>query len=268
MIDIILPSFNDIRILDTICSIKSYEERFNVKLFRILIIDGGSEPSLLKHISEFIGTTDLLDSKKDNGIFDALNRGINLSTSEYIWWIGSDDLLNLNTPIEYFNLLKSPSNSYDCFNFKNCYFRGNKLTRSSSLKFYKNIYYKYGIELSHFSTIWRREFIGDTRFDLSYRNAADLDFFYKMVILKKAKIYNIQEVLSFMREGGNSSKNLNARKNNYIEILNIYKKHLSSKIYFLSVFVRICFKVYTLLRFNILDNDINDFEITLKNVSK
>lgn len=268
MIDVIIPSFKDFRILNAINSLKIYEEINYIKVFKLIIIDGGSDSQLLNLISKVISNDDILLSENDKGIFDALNKGLSLSTSEFIWWIGSDDLMNINLPKEYFNQIKSLSYNYDCFNFKNCYFNEKGLTRSSSINKYKNWYYNYGMELSHFSTIWNRKFIGDSRFDLRYKNAADLDFFYNLVVNRNSKILNFPRVLSFMREGGNSSKNFKARKKNYSEISLIYKKQTNNIIYVIPVLFRIVFKLISTLKLNINKIDINDFSTSINKVER
>ena len=102
MIDVIIPSFNDKRIINTIKTIKNFEVLNNINIFKLIIIDGGSDFILTTLIKNNISTNDLLLIERDNGIFDALNKGLNAATNDFIWWIGSDDLLNINIPNYYF----------------------------------------------------------------------------------------------------------------------------------------------------------------------
>ena len=259
MVDVIIPSYNDNRIINTIKSIKNYEKINHANIFRLIIIDGGSQIDLINILNKILSSNDILITEPDNGIVDALNKGLNLATNDLIWWIGSDDLLNINIPFFYFDYISNNSN-YDCFNFRNCYFNSEKITRSSSISSYTKYHYLIGMEISHFSTIWKRDFIDDLRFNTNYKNASDLDFFYYLILEKNARIKNINYTLSFMREGGKTSKNLTARKKNYIEVTRIYKSKYNNYFYLFPVLFRMLFKFYTLLKLNITNQDKVDFK--------
>ncbi len=58
-----------------------------------IIIDGGSTDNTLKLINEVSTRVTKCLSESDNGIYDALNKGINLSTGDIIGFVHSDDLL-------------------------------------------------------------------------------------------------------------------------------------------------------------------------------
>ena len=258
MIDVIIPSYNDYRILNTINSIKYYESKHSISFFTLIIIDGGSELNLLFKIRNIISQNDFLLTEKDKGIFDALNKGLDVSVNKFIWWLGSDDLLNVNIPVNIFNFLSTYS-QHDCYNFKTCYFNSNRITRSSSIYNYSNIHYKLGIDLSHFSTIWKKSFIAGNRFNLKYNNSSDLDFFYTLIVENKAKIKNFNYTLTFMSEGGKTSKNLKARLINYFEICKIYKLKYNKYLFVIPVLLRIIFKLSTTLKWNITPIDKKDF---------
>jgi glycosyltransferase involved in cell wall biosynthesis len=61
----------------------------------ILIMDGVSTDSTIAIVKEFSGRFENIQllSEKDNGIYDAMNKGIRKSTGEWLYFIGSDDLL-------------------------------------------------------------------------------------------------------------------------------------------------------------------------------
>jgi len=70
-----------------------------------IIIDGGSTDSTLDILRHYDGLQ--IISEYDNGIYDAFNKGINLSTGEFILFLNSDDCLEsaaITESIKYFEL--------------------------------------------------------------------------------------------------------------------------------------------------------------------
>ena len=61
-----------------------------------IIIDGGSTDGTLDIIKKYEDHIELWISEKDFGIYDAMNKGIQYSSGEYIGIINSGDLYNIN----------------------------------------------------------------------------------------------------------------------------------------------------------------------------
>ena len=87
-ISIIIATFNaELRLsrcLDSIISQKTEE-------IELLIIDGGSVDGTLKLIDSYKGCIDFVLTEKDNGIYDAWNKGIRQAKGEWIMFLGADD---------------------------------------------------------------------------------------------------------------------------------------------------------------------------------
>lgn len=87
---------NKYQFLDTIDSIIK-----NVSTYELIVIDGGSTDGLQclirkqysKHIDFFL-------SEPDNGIYDAMNKGISHSTGSYIWFVNAGDIV-IDNPLLY-----------------------------------------------------------------------------------------------------------------------------------------------------------------------
>ena len=58
-----------------------------------LIIDGGSTDGTLELLSKYGDSIDYWMSEPDEGVYDALNKGIALARGEWIYFIGADDYL-------------------------------------------------------------------------------------------------------------------------------------------------------------------------------
>src|ERR1017187_3672347 len=88
-ISIIVASYNDPRIVGAIRSIRHFDDMDTVK---IVVIDGGSAPDVQRLIKESLTEDDIFVSERDRGIFDALNKGLDACDTEFIGWLGSDDV--------------------------------------------------------------------------------------------------------------------------------------------------------------------------------
>lgn len=60
--------------------------------FEVWIIDGGSTNETLEYLSK-LEAPYFTKSEKDRGIYDAMNKGISLSKGEWLYFLGSGDLL-------------------------------------------------------------------------------------------------------------------------------------------------------------------------------
>ena len=166
-----------------------------------IIIDGGSTDGTLEIIQKYKENISLFLSEKDNGIWDAMNKGIKLANGDLIGFLNSGDIYYLNA-----------------FKTINRYFLENKIDfLFGSVEKYKLLHgYKpwklplsFGFYTSHsvgfFIKTEKHKMVG--LYDQKFLSA-DLDFFYKMI--KKFKLNGISskknEVFGKFEKGGFSSK--------------------------------------------------------------
>lgn len=64
--------------------------------FEIIIIDGLSTDKTVDIIRKYADKRIRIVSEKDNGVYDAMNKGIDYSTGEWLYFLGSDDKLFQN----------------------------------------------------------------------------------------------------------------------------------------------------------------------------
>jgi glycosyltransferase involved in cell wall biosynthesis len=57
-----------------------------------IIIDGGSTDHTLDIINKYKSKISIIVSEPDNGMYDAINKGIELSTGEILAWLNADDI--------------------------------------------------------------------------------------------------------------------------------------------------------------------------------
>lgn len=99
LITIIIPTYNcESNIIDAVDSVLSQ----SVKDVEILIIDGGSTDNTLKILKEYeVKQKNLVvHSEKDEGIYDAMNKGIKLAKGDWLYFMGSDDTLYETSTLE------------------------------------------------------------------------------------------------------------------------------------------------------------------------
>jgi len=197
-IDFLIPHHNDERIIRAIYSIHNNPYSNN---FRIIVLDTGFNKSLSNLISNTIRQDDIHIIERDNGIFDALNKGLDISNSEWVGWIGADDLIAKEfNPKEIFSL----SIKYAAISYTTVFFSEN---RRSITRIYKPINNKFlrmnGAHVPHFSTYVRTNIAKKIKFDLAWGNFADQKFFY--LIEKYYHIKPLACVSTLMSSGGTSN---------------------------------------------------------------
>lgn len=193
----------------------------NFDSYEYLIIDGGSSDSTISiienNIKRFDGKLSYI-SESDNGLYDAMNKGIKLARGKYIGIINGDDYYNENAfslvmekfneesiDIVYSDLLFTKS---DNINYKKPLIADhNKLNNRMSVNHptcfvKKEVYEKYGV------------------FDLKFKIAADYEIMARF-FKNKCKFKKIDKVLAIMELGGLSSNNPKSINEKY-EIHNMY----------------------------------------------
>lgn len=64
-----------------------------IDCYEFIIIDGGSNDGTANIIKKYESKITCWISEKDNGIYDAMNKGINLAKGDFIYFLGADDIL-------------------------------------------------------------------------------------------------------------------------------------------------------------------------------
>ena len=99
-ISIITATYNSAKtVADCIASVNSQTH----KNIEHIIIDGGSTDDTIKRLKSIPNRITKIVSEHDNGIYDAMNKGIQLATGDVIGFLHSDDLLARLKVIPYFS---------------------------------------------------------------------------------------------------------------------------------------------------------------------
>jgi glycosyltransferase involved in cell wall biosynthesis len=90
---IIIPTFNS---EDTIHNCLSSVIHQTYNNFEIVVIDGSSKDNTVNIVKSFNNPNIFLLSEPDDGIYDAINKGIKLSKGDWFYILGSDDTFHDN----------------------------------------------------------------------------------------------------------------------------------------------------------------------------
>jgi glycosyltransferase involved in cell wall biosynthesis len=96
-VSIIIPSFNSEKVLAA-----AIESVLNQSFsdFELLIIDGLSTDNTLNIAKSYVDSRIIIISEKDKGIYDAMNKGAELASGLWLYFLGSDDILLDNNVLQ------------------------------------------------------------------------------------------------------------------------------------------------------------------------
>lgn len=197
-LSIILPSFNDARIAEAIESVRRFDDIGTVKL---VIIDGGSRPEIVELLKGAVRSDDILVSEPDNGIFDGLNKGLERVDTEYMGWLGSDDLFT--GQVKAGDVVAALADA-DIFVSGLAMFRDQEIRRLFDARVVGWDLVHYGLHNPHYSTFGRTKLLAAHRFPLSHKGS-DIEYFLD-VFAKKPRIKTTSSIGVAMREGGYSNQ--------------------------------------------------------------
>jgi glycosyltransferase involved in cell wall biosynthesis len=140
-----------------------------------IIIDGGSKDSTLKIIKKKSKYIKFIQSKKDKGIYDAMNKGIQKCTGDLIVMLNSDDYFFKNT-------FKIASRYFTTYKID--YLFGSVIKNRIFHNFFpEKIWYSFNIYPSHSVGFFIKKNVLKAigKYDIKFRYSADRDFLYKLI---------------------------------------------------------------------------------------
>jgi len=170
LVSIITVVFNSEKYLEnTILSVIS-QAYDNVEY---IIIDGGSTDGTIDIIKKYEDKLDYWISESDDGIYDAMNKGIDLVTGEWVNFVNSSDVLNGNAYTVILDCLVKNSNKCDVIAFG--YSIVNIKSNLLKADFKPNLNKKWKMPSSHNSIVYKSDLLKEYKFNLNFKYASDFD---------------------------------------------------------------------------------------------
>ncbi|MBO6497566.1 MAG: glycosyltransferase [Roseivirga sp.] len=179
-----------------------------------IVIDGASTDGTMDIINQYKDQISHIISEPDQGIYDAMNKGVSLATGDVIGILNSDDFYSTNTVISdivekmtaegvdsvYGNLVYvDPTNK----EVVKRYWQSGRFTRKRFL---------YGWMPPHPTFFVRAEVYKKYgMFNLSLKSAADYEFMLRVLYKEKISTFYINKLITTMRDGGTSNISLKNR---------------------------------------------------------
>ncbi|MDD4821142.1 MAG: glycosyltransferase family 2 protein [Bacteroidales bacterium] len=176
-----------------------------------IIIDGASKDNTLNVIAPFKSRIACLVSEPDNGIYDAMNKGLEKASGDYVWFMNAGDTFYSATTLqEVVSGLKGEKLPDILYGETAIMDSSGKIVGSRRLKAPEVLTWKsfrQGMLVCHQSFVVLRSIAEP--YDLRYRYSADVDWCIRC--MKKAdSIQNTQMILSSYLDEGATTANRKA----------------------------------------------------------
>ena len=163
--------------------------------FEHIIIDGGSSDDSVRIIEKYeayyssIRAKERSDypivswvSESDGGIYDAMNKGANKASGDYLYFLNSGDTLASSTVV---NEMIDQLDGTDCIIGRVIKSRDGQVEGSSTLMCEKDMsmYQMYLHGINHQSALIRRDLLTRIPYDTSVKISADWKFFVQSIVL-------------------------------------------------------------------------------------
>ncbi|WP_096686056.1 glycosyltransferase family 2 protein [Ichthyobacterium seriolicida] len=205
---------------DTISSVLSQD----YKDIEYIIIDGNSTDGTMDIINKYRSVISKVVSESDDGIYHAMNKGIDLCTGDIIGILNSDDMLSskhvISNVVNEFHIQKVDIVYGDLLCVKR--HNTNKAVRLWRSKPYNERLFRMGWRCPAHPAFFVKKYMYSTygKFNTKYRIAADYDLMVRFFVKHRATSYHLPKVLTYMRIGGESGKNI---KNKFTSTIESYK---------------------------------------------
>lgn len=190
-----------------------------------IVVDGNSTDGSMEIINEYKDKINRIICESDNGMYEAINKGIKAATGDIVGLLHSDDFFYDQHTIS--EVVKTFENNKVDMVYGNGLYVNEKDTKCIVRKWisgkYKRKAIKWGWLPLHTTVYMKRDcFKKVGMYDEDYQIAADTDFLVRCLFIENLNVYYLNRYIVKMRMGGLST-NPKQCKRKWSEDIKLYK---------------------------------------------
>jgi glycosyltransferase involved in cell wall biosynthesis len=208
-ISIITVAFNAQNTIER-CITSVLQQRF--KNIQYIIIDGGSTDNTNQIISKYKQDIDIFITESDNGVYDAMNKGIAVATGDIIGTINADDFFADDDVLYSIAKVFAEQDTDILYGDLDYIDPNDKVIRKWRSGKYNKGMFNWGWMPPH-PTFYCKKRLFDNLgvYKLDYGSAGDYELMLRFIHLNNISVYYLNKVLVKMVVGGISNKSLGNR---------------------------------------------------------
>jgi len=173
--------------------------------FEYIVIDGGSTDGSVALLKQYAGNIACWTSEKDNGIYDAMNKGIKRAKGNYIMFLNSGDYLINSDILLLFDKITGTENAdiyYGDIEFENS--KREKIIEKQAPVI--DLYFLERSSINHQASFIKTSLFSELGlYDTRYSMAADYAFYLKAYVDGKKYHYMNQVLVHYPKDGISSN---------------------------------------------------------------
>ena len=179
-----------------------------------IIIDGGSTDGTLDVLDKYREQIAVMVSEPDNGIYDALNKGIERATGKYVAFLHSDDVFHSRSTISNLVAQAEAQNAeFCCSDVIIVDQESDRIIRFYRSHFFKEWLFKIGWMPPHPGCLFQKALHDEFGlYSTKFKIAGDFDFMVRIFFGRKIKWTYLDQVTMKMKRGGASNSGLDSKR--------------------------------------------------------
>lgn len=209
-ITVITPCYNSAKTIESTIRSVCIQTHKNTEH---IIIDGASTDGTIELIKSLDSPYIKLQSQKDKGLYDAINKGIEFSTGEIIGILNSDDRYYNDEVLSEINKIFVTHPEIDCLYGNLIYVdSAGKIKRKWRSRDFEPGLFKYSWSPAHPTFYCRRSVYNKIgKYKVKFKIASDVDFMLRVLEIHGMRSFFLNKTMVEMTIGGISNRNINSK---------------------------------------------------------
>ena len=176
------------------------------KDIEFVIIDGGSSDGSTDIIKKYSNQIDYFISEKDNGVYNAMNKGIKVATGKYVLFLNGGDTFYDEKVLN--NVEQKLNNDFGIIYGNSAFVKNEKLIKNSFPPSKLNFVFFFNSGLNHQATFIKKSLFDEVfYYNESYKICADWEFFMYAICVKRTSYLYLNKFICNFDLSGVSANN-------------------------------------------------------------